>query len=518
MPPSHAPSHNNDPAFLPRDLFWILVGYLAPADLVRCRRVSRAWNEAFGNPDILFPLLKSHFSWTREAKGLQSGSCNIKGCNFRQLFDQVASRYHYLQRGEPRSVQKYRLCDDFGSSGEREWFQIQPWEWHSSQIDESLDYTFSEAMWTHEEGLLVYPSADHQCLVLMDLSNDRHFMVPFIIRGKVVRRVRLQKRLLVVEWAEPKAFHWLNESEGVHRHFASSFDVTKTADGGWSIAPRNEWKIMFLGHPLSERDRFYSSHNNTRYVIYLWQPNRSLYTADEDAPIESMIVWDISKPSLYRPSIDPTRSQTGPEVDQAPSIVARFGFQDLDSFWIRQRGMPSLQRLNLTDDGQAIEFTQTDAVDGWTHLYPGARTTVIPFEGNGPFGRRRESLSFFPAYRGHLVSEPLPIELGDDFYTNSWYWIISMAADDDMVVSFHLHLDPNYSNDSTKLHTINLSIETSEPPVVDDFGNHLLRGNTKTRVTRDGLDFEGRGKICGCDRYLLGENCNRELVIYRFDR
>lgn len=409
MPPSHAPSHH-DPAFLPRDLFWIVVGYLAPADLVRCRRVSRAWNEAFGNPDILIPLLKTHFSWTQEAKDFQSGSSETEDCNVRQLFDQVASRYHYLERGEPRSVQKYRLCDDNGSSGEREWFQVQPWERHASQIDERLDYKFPEAMWTHEEGLLVYPSAVHQCLVLMDLSNDRHFMVPFIIRGKVVRRVRLQKRLLVVEWAEPKAFHWLNESEGVHRHFASSFDVAKSADGGWSIAPRNEWKIMFLGHPLSERDRFYSSHSNTRYVIYLWQPNRSLYTADEDAPIESMIVWDISKPSLYRPSIDPTRSQTGPEVEQAPSIVARFGFQDLESFRIRQRGWPSLQRLNLTDDGQAIEFTESEPADLWRQLYPGARSTIIPLVGNGPLGKRRALDSFFPAYRGDIASEALPVQ------------------------------------------------------------------------------------------------------------
>lgn len=518
MPSSHAPSHNHDPAFLPRELFCIVVGCLAPADLVRCRRVTRAWNEAFGNPDILCPLLKRHFPWTQEVKDLQSGSSKTEDCNPRQLFDQVASRYHYLQRGEPRSVQKYRLCDDFGSSGEREWFQVQPWERHSSQVDECVDYTFSEAMWTHEEGLLVYPSADHQCLVLMDLSNDRHFMVPFIIRGKIVRRVRLRKRLLVVEWAEPKAFHWLNESEGVHRHFASSFDVTKTADGGWSIAPRNEWKIMFLGHPLSERDRFYSSHSNTRYVIYLWQPNRSLYTADEDAPIESMIVWDISKPSLYRPSIDPTRSQTGPEVDRAPFIVARFGFQDLDSFLIRQRGVPALQRLSMTDDGQAIEFTETYPVD-WTRAYPGARTTIIPLEGNGPLKRREEVVSFFPAYRGVLASEPLPRALCDDFYSHLWHSIISMVTDDDMVLSFNLNLDPTYSKDSTKQHTIKLIIETSEPPEIDDhFHKPLFRGYSKTRVRRAGLDFEGRGKICGCDRYLLGENCNRELVIYRFDR
>lgn len=487
--------------FLPRDIFWLVVGYLAPIDFLRCRGVSRTWNEAFGNTDILIPTLKKHFPWTQEAKDIRSGSSEAENYKCRRLFDKVVMRYHHLRRGLPRSIRRYRLCDDFGSSGEREWFQVQPWDLHASHIRQDVDRVFPEAMWTQEDGLVVYPSADHQCLVLLDLVTEREFMVPFIIRGKVVRRVRLQKRLLVIEWAEPKAFHWLNESDGVHRHFASSFDVTQNADGRWIIAPRNEWKIMFLGHPLSERDRFYSTHSNTHYVIYTWQPNRSLYTADEDAPIESLFVWDISRPSSYRPSIDPTGKQTGPEVDQAPCIVARYGFQDLEFIRNRQRGVPMLQRLDITDDGRSIEFSGNRAiVRNGARIeelgYPWTVITSIPVEGYGPQYRRNAN-GFLPPYRGDFTLD----FVSEDRYLrdDTWYGIIAEVTDQSAGVKFCLHFDPVDYVDTSQ--TINLSIETR-----------------KSKVTFPTWDFAGRGKICGCERYVLGENRNRELIVYRYDR
>ncbi|KAJ6119247.1 hypothetical protein N7523_003527 [Penicillium sp. IBT 18751x] len=486
----------HDLAYLPRDIFWLLLGYLDPVDLIRCRRVSHAWNEAFSNPAILVPSLKRRYPWTREAQALE---WDDKDPRSPTVYDQVVARYDHLQRGKPRSVQKYRLCDDFGSSGDREWFQVQPWELHASHMRQVVDRQFSEALWTYEDGLLVYPSADHQCLVLMDLSSDRQFMVPFIVRGKVVRRVRIQMRLLVVEWAEPKAFHWLNDSDGVHRHFASSFDVKSDDRGGWRIVPRNEWKIMFLGHPLSERDRFFSAHSNTHYVIYIWQPNRSLYTADEDAPIESLFVWDISNPSSYRPSLDPTCQQSGPNVDQAPSIVSRFGFRDLDFFDIRQRGLPALQRLGITDDGYAVRFTEMTCFgdeDVMTPFgYPHTVTTVIPMQGYGPHQRRVESN--LPAYRGtHNLHTP---NLRDDeFLPEAWFGMLSELTNESTGVAISLHFDPiNW----TQNQRIYLTFETRDGS-----------------VSRENLDFTGRGLICGGEYYLVGENCNRELVIWRFDR
>ncbi|KAJ5964851.1 uncharacterized protein N7479_004727 [Penicillium vulpinum] len=495
------PKESHDVAFLPPELFWMILRYLQPNELVRCRRVSRAWNEAFTNPNILLPLLKRCYPWTKEAKSLRSEISNEEkedeGC---RLFDQVASRYYHLGQGKPRSIEKYRLCDDFGSTGDREWYQVQPWESHASHKKRFVDRQFSEALWTFEDGLLVYPSADYQFLVLMDLETDGQFTVPFIIRGKVVRRVRLQKRLLVVEWAEPKAFHWLNDSDGVHRHFASSFDVTKGENQRWNIVPRNEWKIMFLGHPLSERDRFFSSHSNTHYVIYIWQPNRSLYTADEDAPIESLSVWDISTPSSYRPSLDPTGRLRDYSPSDSPSMVAQFGFRDLEFFGIRQRGCPSIQRLEITDDAQAVEITENFCIrledqPPEPYGFPQPITTSIPL-GDGPH-QRRDFAGILPPYRGNCSMQAEAMRY-DGFIMDPWYGVIAQVSILEPDVGFCLHFDPwTWIQDQL----VYLTIQTPH-----------------SSTTCVNWDFIGRGRLVGCENYLVGENCNRELVIYRFDR
>ncbi|KAJ6123014.1 hypothetical protein N7512_005479 [Penicillium capsulatum] len=462
---------SGDLAFLPRDLFWLIAGHLAPRDLVRCRRVSQSWREAFSNPIILLPLLKRHFPGTTEVKDLRANAVDSDEQEIRHVFDQVAARYDHLQRGKPRSTQTYRLCDDFGSAGDREWFQVQPWESHASHAKQTVDRQFSEALWTYDDGLLIFPSADHQCLVLMDLATDRQFMVPFIIRGKVIRR------------------------------------VSPTPDNAWMVVPRNEWKIMFLGHPLSERDRFFSAHSNTHYVIYIWQPNRSLYTADEDAPIESLFVWDISGSSSYRPSLDPYTSQTGPEVERAPSIVARFGFRDLEFFGIRQRGCPSIQRLEITEDGQAVNIIENintvltihDPLD-----LPFTVRTSIPVVGYGPHQRRQQQQTL-PPYRGNCS---LQASFLSSSFIETWDTIIAQVVDQEAGLSFLLHfssgnniVDGEETDYARYCQSINLTIQTKTSEVV-----------------QENLDFAGRGKICGCEKYLLGENINRELIIWRFDR
>jgi hypothetical protein len=394
-----------------------------------------------------------------------------------------------------------------GWSWERQFFPVQPWEAHASHYLGGVDRQFTEAMWTYEDGLVVFPSAEDWLLVLLDLSSDRRFVVPFILKGRVIRRIRLQKRVLVVEWAEPKAFHWLNESDGVHRHFASSFDLAPSVnydhDGEWHIIPRNEWKIMFLGHPLSERDRFFSAHSKTHYVIYIWQPNRSLYTADEDAPIESLFVWDISKKSDYRPSIDPLGAQTGPEVDQAPSIVTRFGYQDLERFDVRQRGFPCIQQLEVTDDGQTVYITENVRIfpaDEEPEAFGVPQTVVvgIPATGIGPHFRISPDI-ILTAYRSNDSFQQMPL-FEWDHLLGSWNSIIAQVTDRQSGVVFRLHFKDNETTDGD-LSSICFTIETG-----------------KALVTREALEFAGRAKLCGCEKYIIGETQDRELVIYRFDR
>lgn len=91
-------------------------------------------------------------------------------------------------------------------------------------------------------------------------------------------------------------------------------------------------------------------------------------------------------------------------------------------------------------------------------------------------------------------------------FVECWYGIIAQAIDQNAGVSFCLHFNPvTWEEDERerekKDQTIWLSVQTVD-----------------SQVTHENLDFIGRGKICGCERYLLGENGNRDLVIYRFDR
>lgn len=486
----------------------MILSLLGARDIVRCRRVSRSWNAAFGNPNNLAPLIKEFFPRAKEVRDLlaSNGSEDSRepedNVYWRTLFDQVAARYDHLARAKSRSTQRYRLCDDFGSQGEREFFEVQPWETHASHLMQRIDCPFLEAFWTYEDGVVVYPSADNHCLILMDLNEGRSFMIPFIITGKVIRRIRLQKRLLVVEWAEPKAFHWLNDSDGVHRHFASSFEIAR-GETGWDIAPRNEWKIMFLGHPLSERDRFYSAHTNTHYVIYIWQPNRSLYTADDDAPIESLFVWDISKPSSYRPSLDPTGQFSKDDRDNGPSIVARFGFRELGFYSVRQRGVPRIVRLDITNDAQAVEITENVCINPSDRLGgPGAwiadvQVTSIPISTYGPCWRRSPE-SALPPYRGNSSLQTAPLSPGVCY--EPWYSVISCAADDEAGVGYILYIPPA----SWPYLAIYLKI---------------LTPSSEVTLKQDGhTEFTGKGKICGNENYLIGESNSRELIVYRFDR
>lgn len=111
----------------------------------------------------------------------------------------------------------------------------------------------------------------------------------------------------------------------------------------------NEWRIHFLGMPLNSRDRFYSMHNANYYTLYLWQPNRSAW--GEEDPIEALVVWDISSPSGYRPSRDPSGSSKPAEsLMRGPRVVKRLSFTDLEFYGIRQRATPVFQSLALDEN------------------------------------------------------------------------------------------------------------------------------------------------------------------------
>jgi hypothetical protein len=501
-----------DIAYLPQELFQMLVGYLEPVDIVRCRRVSRTWYEAFGNPTSLIPITKERFPLAKEVCELYQTAASACGEEYsekrlrqwRAVFDKVSERYYRLASGRPRSIQKFNIQgnNNHGKGGYRT-FSVSPWETHSSHFGDNIDMFFDQALWTYEEGLAVFPNGDEDCLTLLDLETQHTFMVPFVTTEKVIRRLRLHDRLLVIEWAENEPFHWLNERDSVHRHYATSFDVT--LDGrGWDITLRNEWKIMFLGHPLGERDRFFSTHSRSHYAVYIWQPNRSLYTAEEDAPIESLSIWDISRRSEYRASQDPTGRLRDTSADSGPPIVNRLTFRELGFYSVRQGGLPGIIRLDIPNGSDSISITEvknSGLSDEYNPLEysPRVFVTTIPFIGQGPPWRRRVD-TLFPPYRGNCAMEIPPWTKTAPF---PCYWGICEAADNKASVSFCLsYLFPQSYADGTDTHTLTVTIHT--PGSITRLSHDLSR------------QLSVKGKICGNERFVIGEDDENQLTVLRF--
>ncbi|KAK2790348.1 hypothetical protein FQN52_005616 [Onygenales sp. PD_12] len=493
---------------LPRDIFLIILRSLHFEDVVYCRRVSKSWNTTFSNPSNLYPLLMSAFPLAREIRQHHRDqlASNERGIlphddHWRRVFNKVSARYYHLSRGKPQSIERHKIWPTYNEDAELSCrlYPVQPWETHCSHAYMKPDHIFGEAFWTYDDGLLVFVSVTENCIVLRDLETNQLLPVPFDMKQKVIRRIRLQCRLLVIEWAESDAFHWLNDVDSVHRHFASSFDINASPSGGWGIAFRNEWKIMFLGHPLSDRDRFYSTHNGKHYVVYNWQPNRSLYTSDEDAPIESMFVWDISASSSYRPSMDPSGLD---KPAQGPLVVAKFSFRDLDFHGVRQRGQPNLARLDINSEigvlditGNFYSYEPGDTSISWT-----VRITSIPFISHGPSWQRNVDM-LFPPYRGNSSMYNSP--LGEFPGFPGWFLCISQAIDEEAKVTFSL----GFAKAVNKF-------QQFTPTKI------LIRGPNITSQLDQSLssELEWKGKICGDERFVMGESDVQELVILRFDR
>ncbi|KAK4128752.1 hypothetical protein N657DRAFT_561994 [Parathielavia appendiculata] len=340
---------------LPHDLFILVISFLPPRDCVRCRAVSRRWLAAFTTDLVSQLLLRWNFPRCRElrlaaaAASLPSSSAafprNLQAelrdvaeqrPDWSSTFAEVARRYFYLARGRPRVVDKLELAPSSRENGSIfSFWGVAPWNRFLRLDQKTWNFHYPDPVWSYsqEDGVLVYPAAlgseDHwapdRCAGhvyrILDLATGHRVAVPFDVRSKHIRRVRMAQGVLIFEWAEALPFHQLNPLEVVHRHFVTAFDVFRkpaaTSPGEtWTVEFRSEWKLHFLGLPLNCSDRFFSAHTATHYAVYLWQPNRSLY---QDDPIEQLAVWDISSPSSYRPSEDP-KGDKRPAVARAPSL------------------------------------------------------------------------------------------------------------------------------------------------------------------------------------------------------
>ena len=368
---------------LPTDVFLMVTRSLDPIDLVRCRLVSKSWHTQFMDESFLREILVREYAYAPEVRALQKFEVeNIPDEPYvddlgqvrdvwRDAFDRILARKLAIRSGRPRSVTKLDLRSGFSILGKQAGFpdirfSVVPWDryqksrrdrtasenvWQGSRVPTDL----SETEWTYDSGLLVYADTiEIQSYILLDIEQDTMSIVPFDIKDRIVRRVRLKHNLLIFEWAEKESYHRLNELEDVHRHYVTAFDVTSRKDSfpwltQWKITFRSEWKLHYLGFPLSAQDCWFSDHSTTHYVVYFWQMNRSAW--GENEPIESLLIWDISQPPSHRPS---DHYSGGSQVPTAPPLVKKLSYLDLDFLTIRQRDTPFLRKIAL--DGNACVY------------------------------------------------------------------------------------------------------------------------------------------------------------------
>lgn len=514
---------------LPQDVFLLILVGLDAWDVLSCQRVSTSWRTAFSKPEYLRFMLQNYPN-AREVRSLAPENLHFHApeqsqVNWKTLFNSVAIRYKHLSQGNARKISKYPMAplEQLG-----DWFPVGQWDYHESQPGGRLyyetaaihlhrmgskPYLFRPTLWTYDDGLLVYAPA--QCidddgfphiLSLIDVATGDRYPIPFDIRGKIIRNIRLKDATLVVEWAEKDPFHNLNAMEQVNRHFANCFDVKKIGDD-WSITWRSEWKMHFLGLPPNYHDRFFSTHNSHYYAVYFWQPNRSMYTGDEELPIESLSVWDISVPSGYQPSTDPSGKLRPPEKD-GPFIVSRFSFTDMDYMGIRQHASVALMSIDIDSESLSLIVRENAAVAGQGYFDPAerlwcAKTTTFPFSGMGP-RLVREWDGNLPPYRGHCSMESADVQEGEN-----WFLPIMDVLDPDAHVRLSL-VETCFTSQSVEnriIIRVKVGDGDGEEGAVSQWVP-LDDGLTKT--------VGGMGRIAGDERWIIGQNERMELVVVEF--
>jgi hypothetical protein len=525
---------------LPEDVFILVLENLEAWDLCRCRRVARAWKDAFDKEEYLFIVLQK-YPLAREVRALHqdepAATTHLLASQkqtTREVFNTIASRYYHFGQGKARAVEKYKL---FASEQFSHWFPVAQWEYHESQPGGRLYYEnathisklgckpflFRPTLWSYDDGLVVFAPGmrdiEHgvragkqradmtgSALMLLDIQHGAFHPIPFDISNKVIRNLRLKDRTLIIEWAEKQPFHALNDTEMVHRHYATCFDISTDQESAsddhppvWAVKVRNEFKIHFLGLPLTHRDRFFSTHNAIHYAVYFWQPNRSMYTGDEERPLESLFVWDISSPSPYLPSEDPSGLNANTVDDLGPQMIERLVLGQLDYYGIRQHSDVALMSLHLESLVHSLTIRENICVAGQGYFDPAerlscAKTTTLLFKGQGPY-LYREWDGNLPPYRGHCSMESTDIEEPE-----KWFLPIMDVLDEVADVRFSLVqtcFTGQYVENSRVIRVqANGRVASMEGPLVEEVA--------------------ALGKIAGDERWLVGQNRTQELVVLRF--
>lgn len=482
--------------------------------------------------------------------------------NLQTTFSTIATRYYHLAQGRSRSIQRINLraLDQSGHwlpTPQWDYHESQPggrlYHEHASHLRGrsvpgiSKPFLFRPTLWSYDDGLIVFAPAQTEeqhgwtdratsrvgteqksgklqdrCLVVLDLESNAQTEIPFDVHGKIIRNVRLKEGVLIVEWAEKDAFHDLNMVDRVHRHFATAFRITRTRTNDnpqpadtfpphetstthpqstlkLDVHFHSEWRIHFLGFPLTSRDYFFSTHTASHYCLYYWQPNRSLWTGDEDQPIEALQVWDISQACPYRPSEDPGNVHRDKFGKDGPNMVAKFAMSMLGFLGIRQQGRISLLGLGLDSQMGTVSWRENVFESGQGYFDPAERNwcatvTAFPFVGMGPV-HRREGHVELPSYRGHCSMESDEIE-----EIEKWFLPIMDVVDRSADVRFNL-IETCFTGMMAENRVVlRLKVRDEWTTVVDELAKEV----------------GAMGRVAGDERWVIGQNERLQVVVARF--
>ncbi|ROW11017.1 hypothetical protein VMCG_01214 [Cytospora schulzeri] len=310
------------------------------------------------------------------AGGVVEGGGDGSRTGWAAVFANVASRYHHLRTATPRATEKIRhgaaAAERPGWSGK--FLPVGTWDRYLRLNDKTAPFHYSDPGWCYsqEYGLLVYHiyegDADEWSTYpwrWIDLEARREGVVPFA-QGvdRVVRRVRLSDGVLIFEWCERQADHQPPCDREERHHFVTVYDVmpntteydrgqkkAECGSGTWTITQRTEFRLN-LGFSINRYSRFFSTHTNTHYAVYVWQEDR---VSRDNHPIDVVV----------------------------PRIVRQMTWNTLDFYGVCQRSTPKLRCLGM--DERNLYFTEEE--HRWAHgrhssLNPPrvhlVRTTGIP--------------------------------------------------------------------------------------------------------------------------------------------
>ncbi|TFB04815.1 hypothetical protein CCMA1212_002710 [Trichoderma ghanense] len=408
---------------LPYTIFTTIIAHLSPTQTIRCRLISRAFHSALTRNDLCISLILAHFPRSLEGRRLKThlktGDLTaLESGDWAAVFANLARRYYHLGNALPWKIDKVKVFKDDEGVVLR---GVAPWNRHLSLNGKTAAFHFWDPAWTVApgEGLLVYPAeedaTDNMSVGAVfrarDLQTGREVDVPFDLRGKIVRRVRVSHGVLVFEWCEQEALSYNNplvadEAKRVHRHYATAYSVRTAGSwdgviprrhvGGvgdassetpaytWEFELRCEFEIHPVGLSLNHQDRFFSTHNATHYVPH--------YLGIQPSPAA------IRNNNNNNNNNNNTRSKhTNPST---PRIIRTMTNRHLRDSALRQGHAPALRAMALDDStwdpvrasacGHVFLTEEEHRWSAGPHSSPNrprlhrVKTTGIPLVGQGP--------------------------------------------------------------------------------------------------------------------------------------